>query len=131
MLARCGYTRGVQIRSNPIGFVRISEQKYTFRIGLIKLFRSRIGSDLIIHVLLQELIIHAFIKALWRLSLHFSFDTSIGRHFVCFLTCISCFSIDLVKHFNVNEKFILLKNSSDRIGLEYFITTRFGSDFKH
>jgi hypothetical protein len=31
---------GVQIR---IGFVRISEQKYTYRIGLIKLFRSRIG----------------------------------------------------------------------------------------
>ena len=30
---------------NPIQFVRISEQKYTFRIGLIKLFRSRIGSD--------------------------------------------------------------------------------------
>jgi hypothetical protein len=30
---------------NPIGFVRISEQKYTFQIGLIKLFRSRIGSD--------------------------------------------------------------------------------------
>jgi hypothetical protein len=30
---------------NPIGFVRISEQKYTYRIGLIKLFRSRIGSD--------------------------------------------------------------------------------------
>ena len=29
-------TRGVQIRS---------EQKYTYRIGLIKLFRSRIGSD--------------------------------------------------------------------------------------
>jgi hypothetical protein len=39
--------RGVQIRSesDPIGFVRISEQKYTYRIGLIKLFRSRIGSD--------------------------------------------------------------------------------------
>jgi hypothetical protein len=33
---------------------------------------------------LQELIIHAFIKALSRLSLHFSFDTSIGRHFVSF-----------------------------------------------
>jgi hypothetical protein len=61
-----------------------------------------------------------------RLSLHFSFDTSIGRHFVSFLTCISCFYIDLVKHFNLNEKFILLKNSSDRIGLEYFITTRIG-----
>jgi hypothetical protein len=28
---------------NPIGFVRISEPKYSFRIGLIKLFRSRIG----------------------------------------------------------------------------------------
>jgi hypothetical protein len=41
------WTRGVQIRSesDPIGFVRISEQKYTFRIGLIKLFRSWIGSD--------------------------------------------------------------------------------------
>jgi hypothetical protein len=40
-------TRGVQIRSesDPIGFVRISEQKYTFRIGLIKLFCSRIGPD--------------------------------------------------------------------------------------
>ena len=42
-------TRGVQIRSetdpNPIGFVRISEPKYSFRIGLIKLFRGRIGSD--------------------------------------------------------------------------------------
>jgi hypothetical protein len=73
----------------------------------------------------------AFIKALSRLSLHFSFDTSIGRHFV-----ISCFYIYLVKHFNLNEKFILLKDSSDRIGLEFFITTRigldnFGSDFKH
>jgi hypothetical protein len=37
--------RGVQIRSetDPIGFVRISEPKYSFRIGLIKLFHSRIG----------------------------------------------------------------------------------------
>ena len=33
---------------------------------------------------------------------------------------------EYLKHFNVNEKFILLKNSSDRIGLEYFITTRIG-----
>ena len=81
---------------------------------------------------------HAFIKALSRMSLHFSFDTSIGRHFVSFLTCVSCFYIYLVKHFNLNEKFILLKDSSDRIGLEFFITTRigfgldnFGSDFKH
>jgi hypothetical protein len=43
----CMLTRGVQIRSEsgPIGFVRISEQKYTYRIALIKLFRSRIGSD--------------------------------------------------------------------------------------
>ena len=31
--------------SDPIGFVRISEPKYSYRIGLIKLFRSRIGSD--------------------------------------------------------------------------------------
>jgi hypothetical protein len=75
---------------------------------------------------LQELIIHSFIKPLSRLSLHFSFDTSIGRHFVSFLTCISCFYIYLVKYFNLNEKFILLKDSSDRIGLEYFITTRIG-----
>jgi hypothetical protein len=29
--------------SDPIGFVRILEQKYTYRIGLVKLFRSRIG----------------------------------------------------------------------------------------
>jgi hypothetical protein len=41
------------------------------------------------------------------LSLHYSFDTSIGRHFVSFLTCISCFYIYLVKYFNLNEKFIL------------------------
>ena len=47
----CNYvttpTRGVQIRnrseSDPIGFVQISEPKYSYRIGLIKLFRSRIG----------------------------------------------------------------------------------------
>ena len=61
---------------------------------------------------------HAFIKTS-RLSLHFSFDTSIGRHFVSFLICISCFYIYLVKHFNLNEKFILLKDSSDRIGIRY------------
>jgi hypothetical protein len=30
---------------NPIGFVRILEPKYKFRIGLNKMFRSRIGSD--------------------------------------------------------------------------------------
>jgi hypothetical protein len=109
---------------------RISEQKYTYRIGLIKLFRSRIGfryskkNELNIHALLQELIIHAFIKALSRLSLHFSFDTSIGRHFDSFLTCISCFYIYLVKHFNLNEKFILLKDSSDRIEILYHNSDR-------
>ena len=32
----------------------------------------------------------------------------LGRHFVSFLTCISCFYIYLVKYFNLNEKFILL-----------------------
>jgi hypothetical protein len=38
-------SRGVQIRSesDPIGFVRISEPKYSYRIGLIKLIRNRIG----------------------------------------------------------------------------------------
>jgi hypothetical protein len=41
---------------------------------------------------------------------------------------ISCFYIYLVKHFNLNEKFILLKDSSDRIGLEFFITSRIGLD---
>jgi hypothetical protein len=46
--------------------------------------------------------------------------------FVSFLTCISCFYIYLVKYFNLNEKFILLKNSSDRYGLEFFIKTRIG-----
>jgi hypothetical protein len=124
----------VQIRSksDPIGFVRISEQKYTFLIGLIKLFRSRIGlryskwNELIVHALLQQLIIHAFIKALSRLLLHFSFDTSIGRHFVIFLTCISCFYIYLVKHFNLNERFILLKDSSDRIEILYHNSDRIG-----
>jgi hypothetical protein len=35
---------------NPIGIVRISEPKYKFRIGLIKLFRSRIGSDFDIRI---------------------------------------------------------------------------------
>jgi hypothetical protein len=35
------------------------------------------------------------------------------------LTCISCFYIYLVKYFNLNEKFILLKNSLDRIGILY------------
>ena len=58
-------------------------------------------------------------KALSRLSLHYLFDTSIGHHFVSFLTCISCFYIYLIKYFNLNEKFILLKNSSDRIGILY------------
>jgi hypothetical protein len=67
-----------------------------------------------------------WIKASSRLSLHYSFDTSIGRYFVSFLTCISCFYIYLVKYFNLNEKFILLKNSSDRVGLELFIKTRIG-----
>jgi hypothetical protein len=81
---------------------------------------------LIIHAFSQELIIHAFIKALSRLSLHYSFDTSFGCHFVSFLTCISCFYVYLVKYFNLNEKFILLKNSSDRIGLEFFIKDRIG-----
>jgi hypothetical protein len=68
----------------------------------------------------------AFIKASSRLSLHYSFDTSIGRHFVSFLTYISCFYIYLVKHFNLNEKFILLKNSSDRIGILFQYSDRIG-----
>jgi hypothetical protein len=69
-----------------------------------------------------------------RLSLHYSFDNSIGRHFVSFLTCISCFYIYLVKYFH--EKFILLKDSSDRnslskLGSIGFGLDNFGSDFKH
>jgi hypothetical protein len=36
------------------------------------------------------------------------------------------FYIYLVKYFNLNEKCILLKNSSDRIGLEFFIKIRIG-----
>jgi hypothetical protein len=32
---------------------------------------------------------------------------------------ISCFYIYLVKYFHLNEKFILLKDSSDRIGIRY------------
>jgi hypothetical protein len=63
-------------------------------------------------------------KHLSRLSLHYSFSTSIGRHFVSFLTCISCFYIYLVKYFNLNEKFILLKNSSDPS--KFFIKARIG-----
>jgi hypothetical protein len=66
--------------------------------------------------------------------MHYLFDTSIGRHFVSFLTCISCFYIYLVKYFNLNEKFILFFGS-DRIGLDFCIETRielgldnFGSD---
>jgi hypothetical protein len=35
------------------------------------------------------------------------------------LTCISCFYIYLVKYFHLNEKFILLMDSSDRIGILY------------
>jgi hypothetical protein len=103
-------SRGVQIRSesDPIGFVRISEPKYSFRIGSIKLFRSRIGSDrtsiseikwINYPRIIARINYHAFIKASSRLSLHYSFDTSIGRHFVSFLTCISCFYIYLVKYF--------------------------------
>jgi hypothetical protein len=91
-------------------------------------FDIRNKMNLIIHALSQELIIHAFIKALSRLSLHYAFDTSIGRHFVSFLTYISCFYIYLVKYFNLNEKFILLKDSLDRLG---FGLDNFGSDFKH
>ena len=60
-----------------------------------------------------------------RLSLHYSFDNSIGRHFVSFLTCISCFYIYLVKYFHLNEKFILFKGF---FGSEFFIKTRIGSD---
>jgi hypothetical protein len=44
------------------------------------------------------------------------------------LSAFSCFYIYLVKYFNWNEKFILLKNSSDRIRLELFIKTRIGLD---
>ena len=57
------------------------------------------------------------IKAPW-------FDTSIGCHFVSFLTCISRFYIYLVKYFCLNEKFILLKDSSDRNSL-----SKLGSDW--
>ena len=69
---------------------------------------------LIIYAFSQELIIHAFIKALSLLSQHYSFDTSIGCHFVSFLTYISRFYIYLVKYFNLNEN-----DSSDRIGILY------------
>ena len=119
----------MQIRSDRIRSDFGTKIYISDRIGLIKLFRKsdRIGlqyskyNKLIIHALSQELIIHAFIKALSRLSLHYLFDTSIGRHFVSFLTCIRfyCFYINLVKYFNLNEKFILLKDSSDRIGILY------------
>ena len=80
----------------------------------------------------------SLIKTLSRLSLHYSFDTSIERHFVSFLTCITRFYIYLVKYFNLNEKFILLKDSSGRIGILYQSSDRMGfgldnlgSDFKH
>jgi hypothetical protein len=33
--------------------------------------------------------------------------------------CISCFIIYLVKYFHLDEKFILLKDSSDRIEILY------------
>jgi hypothetical protein len=36
----------------------------------------------------------------------------------------SCFYIYLVKHFNLNEKFILLKDSSDRIEILYHNSDR-------
>jgi hypothetical protein len=39
--------------------------------------------------------------------------------YMLFYKYISCFYIYLVKYFNLNEKFILLKNSSDRIGILY------------
>jgi hypothetical protein len=56
----------------------------------------------------NETSIHAFIKLSSpnssRLSLHYSFDTSIGRHFVSFLTCISCLYIYLVKQLNISTR---------------------------
>ena len=45
-------------KSDPIGFVRILEQKYTFRIGLISCFAVRLDRELIIHALAQELSMH-------------------------------------------------------------------------
>jgi hypothetical protein len=59
-------------------------------------------------------------------------------HFVSFLTCISCFYIYLVKYFHLNEKYILLKDSLDQIGILYQNLDRIqirqfllGLDFKH
>jgi hypothetical protein len=115
------------IRSDSFGFRNKNIHIGSDRIDKVV---SRIGSDFDIRNnyprIIARINYHAFIKALSRLSLHYSFDTSIGRNFVSFWICISCFYIYLVKHFNLNEKFILLKDSSDRIGLEFFITTRIG-----
>jgi hypothetical protein len=125
------------IRSDPIEFVRISEPKYSFRIGSDWLSCFVAGSDrtsiseikwINYPRIITRINYLSFIKASSRLSLHYWFDTSIGRHFVSFLTCISCFYIYLVKYFNLNEKFILLKNSSDRIGWDSNSLSKLGSD---
>ncbi len=94
--------------SDPIGFVRTSEQKYWFRIGSdSKLFRSRIGSDRI-----SSLDVDHF----FSLSFFYVF-------LVLYLIWLNIFtSIDWI------EKFILLKDSSDQIGAEFFIKPRIGSD---
>ena len=91
--------RGVQIRSesNRIRSDFGTKILISDWIGLIKLFRTRTDR------------------------------TSIGRHFVSFLTSISCFYIYLVKYFHLNEKFILFKDSSDRIGILYQ-KSKLGSD---
>jgi hypothetical protein len=56
-------------------------------------------------------------RATSRSSLHYSFDTSIGRHFVSFMTHISCFYIYLVKYFDFEWEIYFIKEFfwSDRI----------------
>jgi hypothetical protein len=52
------------------------------------------------------------------LDVCYSFDTSIGRHFVSFdIYFLLLYIYFMAKYFNLNENFILLKDSSDRNSL--------------
>jgi hypothetical protein len=116
----------------------ISEPKYSFRNGLIKDRTSIseikwINYPRIVARMNYPCIYQSIITVVAALFVWYFNWTSL-----CQLLDIYFLLLYLFKHFNLNEKFILLKNSSDRIGLEFFFHTRigfgldnFGSDFKH
>jgi hypothetical protein len=145
-IIRTVHSRDVQIRSeidpNPIRSDRIRSDFWTKifisdRIGLIKLFRSRIGSDWTsifvgYHIRIKWINYPRIIARINYPCIYQSIIAVVAALFVWYFNWTSlCQLLDMYfsllylfghRYFNLNEKFILLKNSvfgSDRIWILY------------